>query len=86
MQTLLILCKRRDIPSLLDALEDWQGTGDTLLHGYTGKQQEGFILMQWNGHIPERFRQMQLAADPGIIDYLIVDLSLLPVIPPPATA
>ena len=73
MHMLLILCQRRDLQHLVDALEDWQGEGDILRYGYTNKMQDGFILMQWKEPIAEQFQQKQLKADPGIIDYLVYD-------------
>ena len=75
MHTLLILCQRRDLHQLVDVLGDWQGEGDILRYGYTNKMQDGFILMRWKEPIAEQFQQKQLKADPGIIDYLVYDVS-----------
>ena len=76
MHTLVILCQRRDLPHLVDALGDWQGEGNIILYGYTNKMQDGFILMHWNQPLSEAFQQKQLKEDPGIIDYLVYDGSL----------
>jgi hypothetical protein len=83
MQTLLILCERRDLTQLVDALGDWQTEGEAkiLLYGTTNKQSDGFILMQWNQPITEGFQRMQLKADPGILDYVVYDLASLPPVP-----
>ena len=76
MHTLLILCERRDLEHLLDALGDWQHEGDAkiVLYGTTNKLHDGFILMQWNQPITEGFQSKQLTADPGIIDYVVYNL------------
>jgi hypothetical protein len=80
MHTLLILCGRRDLDHLLDALGDWQTEGEAkiVLYGTTNKVQDGFILMQWSHPITEGFQRMQLKADPGILDYVVYDLPLSP--------
>lgn len=77
MQTVLITCQRRDLDHLLDALGDWKQEGEAkiVLYGYTQKLQDGFILMHWTKPITEGFQRMQLKEDPGIIDYLVYDLS-----------
>jgi len=76
MHTLLILCERRDLAHLVDALGDWQNEGEAkiVLYGTTNKQSDGFIFMQWNQPITEGFQRMQLKADPGILDYVVYDL------------
>ena len=73
MRLLFILCQRRDLHHLVDALGDWQGDGNILRYGYTNKMQDGFILMQWNTPITQDFQQKQLKDDPGIIDFLVYD-------------
>ena len=74
MQTLLILCQRRDLEHVLDALEDWKDEGKVLLYGYTSKESDGFILMHWTQLLPIAFQEKQLKADPGIIDYVVYDV------------
>ena len=74
MQALVIVCQRREIVHLLDALEDWKGDGNIILYGSTPKAQDGFIVMHWTQPIPRAFEHKQLKADPGIIDYLVYDL------------
>ncbi len=77
MQTVLITCQRRDLDHLLDALGDWkqEGEAEIVLYGYTNKLQDGFLLMHWTKPITEGFQRMQLKEDPGIIDYVVYDLS-----------
>ncbi len=77
MQAVLITCQRRDLDHLLDALGDWkqEGEAEIVLYGYTNKLQDGFLLMHWTKPITEGFQRMQLKADPGIIDYVVYDLS-----------
>ena len=82
MQGLLITCQRRDLDQLVDVLDDWKHDGDAkiMLYGYTGKLQDGFIVMHWTAPITQGFQQKQLKDDPGIIDYVVYDLE-----PPPTT-
>ena len=74
MQALLILCHRRELQPLLEALEDWKEEATIVLYGYTSMAREGFILMHWNHLIPLGFQDKQLKADPGIIDYVVYDV------------
>ncbi len=78
MHTVLILCQRRDVTHLVDVLEDWKDDAVILVYGYTNKLQDGFILMHWNQPIPARFQDMQLRQDPGILDYVVYDLTQQP--------
>ena len=79
MQGVFILCQKRELESLLDALEDWKGQGTITLYGTTPKAQDGFLVMHWMQPISPAFQEMQLKADPGIIDYVIYDVpSVLP--------
>ncbi len=77
MHGLLIVCRKRALESLLDAMEDWHEDARILLYGTTSKAQDGFIVMHWTQPMPPAFQEKQLKADPGIIDYVVYDL------PPP---
>ncbi len=78
MQALVIVCQRRELDTLLDALEDWKGQGDITLYGSTPKERDGFIVMHWTQPVPVAFQEKQLKADRGIIDYVIYDVSAPP--------
>ncbi len=86
MQGLLITCQRRDLNHLVEVLDDWKQDGDAevVLYGYTNKIEDGFILMHWTKPIPEGFQRKQLKADPGIIDYVVYDMSPQPQATTPA--
>ena len=79
MQGVFILCQKRELESVLDALEDWKAQGRIILYGTTPKAHDGFLVMHWTQPVPAAFQEMQLKADPGILDYVIYDVpSVLP--------
>ncbi len=74
MQALVILCHKREVEPLLEAVEEWKEDASIVLYGTTNKGQEGFIVTHWKQPITPGFQEMQLKADPGIVDYVIYDV------------
>ncbi len=72
MILVFITCQRKALMPLVDVMSDWKMEGaEIVLYGYTGKAQDGFLLMRWNHTPSEGFQHKQLKADPDILDYLI---------------
>lgn len=79
--TLFILCRKRQLQAIVDEYEDWQGEGVTIkLYGVTKKTHDGFIVLEWQRPLTERF-ETNLKADEDIIDYLVFDATSPHVLP-----
>ncbi len=76
MPMVLLLCQKRQLHAIVDELADWQEEGaQILLHGVSNKAHDGFVLLQWDRPIPERFIT-KLERDTDILDYLPYDLPM----------
>lgn len=75
MSVMMLTCFKQQLHALVDELGDWEGEGVQIKHyGITSKTKDGFILLEWNCPVPERFHY-KLKQDEDVIDYLVYDAS-----------
>ena len=63
-----------DLGENLDTIKDWYETRDDVVlvdSGTSFKRDEGFIIMEWEGSLPDRLFIDILRTDPTIIDFAV---------------
>ena len=70
---MIVICRKKDLHSIVDELTDWKGEGVELaIYSTTEKTHQGFIFITWNKPISERFIT-KLKNDSDFLDYFTVD-------------
>lgn len=70
---MFVSCLKREVRAIADEFDDWKQEGlEVRLYGITPKANDGFLLLNWNKPIPERFFD-KLKEDEDILDYLIFE-------------
>jgi hypothetical protein len=65
----VISCQKRHLSSLIDTLEREFGILDVLKdHGQSTKEQQGYIILEWDGEIGPEF-ESYLKSDERVLDF-----------------